>query len=327
MENNCQFVNSHGILKSCDFHTPKPISSWCYQTEYLDKMIEEPQNMFDNMSIYVCTDVLPYFLENILPKMNNDFFLVSGDSDATVPNGHYDIWGNNIKILDTSICYSILRHPRLIKWFAQNCIFTNNENDYDNNDNYRVFNIVENNKIFQLPIGLDYHTIGNNPSKFWRDKDEGYSAKFQENILKTIRKTMKPFHDRINKIFVQMSLGGDRTVALNQIPENLIKINLNAMPRTQVWKEIVNYTFAFSPYGNGPDCHRHWEILALGCIPIIRSFGRNDMFDDFPVLIVDEWSDITEQLLVDTIEKFKVTKFNYDKLLLQYWVNQFSTPP
>jgi hypothetical protein len=51
------------------------------------------------------------------------------------------------------------------------------------------------------------------------------------------------------------------------------------------------------------------------------------MFDDLPVLIVDEWSDITDKLLNDTIEKFKTTKFNYDKLLLKYWVNQFSSPP
>jgi len=328
MENNCQFVNSRGILKSCDFHSPNPRSSWCYDTDYLNKMItEEPTNMFDNMSIYVCTDVLPYFLKNILPKINNDFFLISGDSDATVPNGYYDIWSNNRKKLDASICYDVLRHPRLIKWFAQNCIFTNNENDYDNNNNFKIFNIIDNNKLCQLPIGLDYHTICNDHSKFWRDHNEGYMAKYQENILKTIRKTMAPFHERTKKIYVQMFLSPERLTDLAKIPLGLVEVNPKNMPRTQVWKEAVNYTFAFCPYGAGPDCHRNWEILALGCIPIIKAFGQNDMFDNLPVLIVEEWSDINEQLLNDTVEKFKTIKFNYDKLLLQYWVNQFSSPP
>jgi hypothetical protein len=114
---------------------------------------------------------------------------------------------------------------------------------------------------------------------------------------------------------------------LSQIPSDLLEINQKGMSRTQVWNQIKNYTFAFSPYGNGPDCHRHWEILALGCIPIIKSFGTNEMFDELPVLIVEEWSDITEKLLNDTIEKFKVATFNYEKLLLKYWINLFSTSP
>jgi hypothetical protein len=99
------------------------------------------------------------------------------------------------------------------------------------------------------------------------------------------------------------------------------------MPRTKIWKEMVNYSFAFSPWGNGPDCHRHWEILCLGCIPIIKSFGDNKMFEDLPVLIVKEYSDVTQQLLDETMALFKDTNFNYNKLLLRYWVDKFSNPP
>ena len=139
---------------------------------------------------------------------------------------------------------------------------------------------------------------------------------------------MTPTYQRINKIFGLMTLGSaecHRRKALNLIPEELVEINYNKMPRTQVWKELVKYAFAFSPYSNGPDCHRHWELLSLGCIPIIKSFGSNDMFEDLPVLIVEEWSDINKKLLDDILEKFKHTIFNYDKLLLKYWVNKFSS--
>jgi len=306
MENNCKFVSSRGILKSCDFHSSNPMSSWCYDTNYLENMCQS-NNMYNGMSIYICNDVIPFFLNNILPKINHHFYLISGDSDATVPNGFIYLFNNPIKLEET-ICLEILNNQKLIKWYSQNCILIHP-------------------KIHQLPIGLDYHTISNDPSKFWRDNDEGSSPKIQEMILKNIIQNMSPFYQRKNKIFVQMTIGNEechRRKALNQIPEELLEINSNKMPRTKVWKEIINYSFAFSPYGNGPDCHRHWELLSLGCIPIIKSFGSNSMFEDLPVLIVNEWSDINRKLLDDTLEKFKYTNFNYDKLLLKYWVDKFS---
>jgi len=327
MENNAYFVNSRGILKSCDFHSPNPRSSWCYDTDYLNKMINERCNMFDGMSIYVCTDALPYFLYEILPKINNTFYLISGDSDATVPNGGIDIY-HNPRPLEENICLEILNNPKLIQWFSQNCIFTN---ENATSTSKEVYNSLTNYKICQLPIGLDYHTISNDSGKFWKDTDEGYSVKYQENILKKIRNNIKPFNERIHKIFVNMSLGDDETCqrrqTINKIPSELLMINVDKMPRTNVWNEIANYTFALSPYGSGPDCHRHWEILCLGCIPIIKSFGSNQMFEDLPVLIVNEWSDINQQLLEDTLNKFKTAKFNYNKLSLQYWVDKFSSPP
>jgi hypothetical protein len=323
MENNCYFVCSRGILKSCDFHSPHPRSSWSHDKEYLYQMVNG-NNMFDYMSIYVCNDMLPFFLYEILPRINHIFYLVSGDSDATVPNGMIDIYHNPTK-LDDGVCTQIMNHPKLIKWFAQNCIYTADENCAQTSE--KMYKDLTNIKITQLPIGLDYHTISNDPGKFWRDESEGNTPKYQEMILKNIRLDMKPFYERIPKIFVHASMNSGRQKALEGIPNELIELNLNRMCRTKVWKEMVNYTFAFSPYGAGPDCHRHWELLCLGCIPIIKSFGSDKMFEDLPVLIVNEWSDINEQLLEDTIAKFKNTKFNYNKLSLKYWVDSFSNPP
>lgn len=309
MENSCNFVSSRGILKSCTFHSSNPRSSWCYDTEYLHIMLRE-NKMFDGMSIYVCTDVIPYFIDSILPHITNTFFLVCGDSDATVPDGIIDMWHNPRK-LETIKCLELLTHPKLIKWFAQNCI-------------------LHHEKIDQLPIGLDYHTIANDPNKPWRDAHEGCSPKEQEEILLNIRNTMKPIHDRIFKIFVNFTVDlsnehDQRTIILKQIPQHLtVQTDIGFKPRTHVWKRMAEYSFVLSPYGNGPDCHRTWEILCLGCIPIIKSFGTCKMFEGLPVLLVKEWSDVTETLLQDTLETFKHTNFNYDKLLLRYWVNSFS---
>jgi hypothetical protein len=44
---------------------------------------------------------------------------------------------------------------------------------------------------------------------------------------------------------------------------------------------------------------------------------------------VEEWSDVTKELLEDTIEEFKekheANEFNYDKLTLKYWVDQIDS--
>lgn len=48
------------------------------------------------------------------------------------------------------------------------------------------------------------------------------------------------------------------------------------------------------------------------------------LFEDLPVLIVENWEDISENLLESTIKDFKAKKFNFEKLSLSYWTKQFN---
>ena len=63
MENECYFVCSRGILKSCDFHSLNPKSSSKNDYSYLINMISS-NNMKDGMSIYVCSTILKYFVSS-----------------------------------------------------------------------------------------------------------------------------------------------------------------------------------------------------------------------------------------------------------------------
>ena len=51
----------------------------------------------------------------------------------------------------------------------------------------------------------------------------------------------------------------------------------------------------------------------------------DDLFQDLPVLIINEWTDVNMELLTNTVNEFKNKKFNYDKLLLNYWKEKFNT--
>ena len=88
-------------------------------------------------------------------------------------------------------------------------------------------------------------------------------------------------------------------------------------------KIVKKSKFVLSPPGNGIDCHRTWEALCLGAIPIVRAKQFKSLFADLPVLNVDEWSDVTPELLQNTLREFKQRNFNYEKLTLKYWTDQF----
>jgi len=252
------------------------------------------------MTIYLNTIYLPYFIANILPKINNKFTLVSGDSDLTVPEN----------ILNSSYLDFLLNNTYLIKYYSQNLILNNN-------------------KCFQLPIGLDYHTIYNIRDVYLRQEHELSEPIEQEKILKNIKNNSQPYYERELKIFVNFSLSNDRfnerLESIKTIPFNLLSITLEKYPRTIIWNTMSRFSFVLSPKGNGIDCHRTWEILCLGCIPIVKRHEFNELFNDLPILIVDEWSDINEQLLKDTIIEFKTRTFNYDKLTLKYWVDKIKS--
>lgn len=62
--------------------------------------------------------------------------------------------------------------------------------------------------------------------------------------------------------------------------------------------EILEHKFMICPQGHGMDCHRNWESLYLRRVPVMKDcqyFRR--LMEGFPVLFVDDWPQVTEELL------------------------------
>ena len=106
----------------------------------------------------------------------------------------------------------------------------------------------------------------------------------------------------------------------------ILSINQSFTKRTENWENITQHSFVLSPFGMGMDCHRTWEALCLGAIPIVKAPNFQKMFEDLPVLIVNDWFEITRELLDKTIEDFKNREFKYEKLTLQYWKTLIKNP-
>jgi len=71
---------------------------------------------------------------------------------------------------------------------------------------------------------------------------------------------------------------------------NCLVINKRLHART-IHKLMRNTMFVPSPAGNGIDCHRTWEAMYLGAVPVVLK-SEFCGGDDWPVLVVDNWSDL-----------------------------------
>ena len=135
------------------------------------------------------------------------------------------------------------------------------------------------------------------------------------------------FNFKINYIY--SNFGYDRYEAITKIPNNLTFSEKEIVNRNDSWIKQSKYAFVVSPLGNGLDCHRTWEALILGCIPIVKTSGIDNLYKDLPVLIVDDWNDVTKELLENVVNDFKEKHekglYNYDKLLLKYWVDKINS--
>jgi hypothetical protein len=95
---------------------------------------------------------------------------------------------------------------------------------------------------------------------------------------------------------------------------NIFNIQLES---STYFKELPNYKFVISPEGNGIDCHRHYEALMAGCIPIVEdNLNIREKYKDLPILFTTDYSEITETYLLGKYNEMINTKYNFSKLLL-----------
>jgi hypothetical protein len=299
---NVDYVSSRAIMTNlCTIFPSHPVSSIRKAYDHDWKTVKTGD------IIYIQSSAIPDWINRCLPKISPEirFTLVSGDCDESVP---YDLFPSEQSLKQ------FIEDPRLIHWFGQNADPSCHP------------------KLSVIPIGLDYHTLASGASAHaW-----GPSAtpEQQERLLKEIAKKAPPFSNRellcySNFHFPAMingrKYGQDRVDCLKLVPHSLIKFEEAPCIRLKTWINQAKCKFVLSPHGGGHDCHRTWEAIALGCIPIIKSSPIDKLYEDLPVLIVKSWADITPELLqrfATGVEERNGQEGHLGlspKLTLQYW--------
>jgi len=226
----------------------------------------------DGDLVWVRATALPEFLARVLPHIRARFALLTGDEDWSIPG---DFAGA------AELCAS----DKLVCWFAQN---------FDGTD--------RSGKILPLPIGLDFHTL----SRRRRWGHPQATPAEQEAELLALRAAMPPSEARRLRVHTDFHFN-KHTRALQGESRDSIEATLRRnplidfprerLPRLELWREKTNYAFVVSPHGNGLDCHRTWESLALGNIVIVRRSPLDPLYERLPVVSVSDWSEITPEAL------------------------------
>ena len=165
----------------------------------------------------------------------------------------------------------------VIKWYAQNAE-------------------ISSKFMVPIPIGPNlYPLTGNNMRQ----------SLFLCNRNKLIFTNTNPANNPTQRSYAQESI-------LHQCPNSIKNISVE---NKEYCRQLQQHIFSICPPGNGKDTHRAWESIFFGCIPIVEKSNMNDFFATlFPILVVDRWSDVTENFLIDQYDEMKTKTWRYDLL-------------
>jgi len=181
-----------------------------------------------------------------------------------------------------------LNDPKLIAWFGQNV------------ENYL------HPKLHPIPIGV--------ANSYW-----------PHGNIKTLTNASQFIHQQSRDIFLYLNINlktnpSKRVIVFDTFINEPFCFHSSPKPFSKYLEDLTKSIFVVSPRGNGLDCHRTWEALLMGAIPIVISSSLDPMFEDLPVLIVNDWNEITLPMLEAKYLEFQTTTFNNEKKYLDYWL-------
>ena len=94
------------------------------------------------------------------------------------------------------------------------------------------------------------------------------------------------------------------------------------MPAGELWKQYGEYKYVLSPWGNGVDCGRSWEIMLMGAIPVIEYFpgAVGYMNAGLSAVTVKEPEELNDTTIAKWSGEFKKGT-DHSRLTLDYWRN------
>ena len=289
-------VNKYGIACYCDYYPKYKISD----VQLID--VNDYKNISSGSLVYVVSSALKDWLKKIYPTLLKEkvkVILITGDSIINSPLESSNLNINEFMQLKSQ---GIIYH-----WFCQNCDIEFPE------------------YITPIPVGIDYHSI--HKSRYWGEYRTHYIL--QDIYLNFIgRKSFEDFEKRKNNLFCDIHL--NKNIFKNKLLKDRNEFYVNSLniektyylktkiSRIDYWNKMRSAKFIGSPRGFGEDCHRTWEALSLGVVPIIKSSKLDVLFYNLPVIIIKSFNELNNEL----IKNYKLpNKLNLERITLEYWQN------
>ena len=219
---------------------------------------------------------------NFISSLNQNVILITGNSDYSITDDIAELAPSNVKY-----------------WYAQN---------------------AECKDVLGIPMGIE-NTM---PCKL-----EGHGKVWDHAAPKEKALMQKYDNQPSNFIYSNFALDTNLSVRLevNYICGELSYITTNTRPQHQDSNscsyvdyvcDILDHKMCVCPEGNGIDCHRVWEVLLLGRVPIVRKNSVSFQFKELPVVYVDDWNELKNRQLLE--ERFNQVKNNKrEALSFDFW--------
>lgn len=203
---------------------------------------------------------LDTFARVALPTIEKPFILITTDGAISVPSE-----------LKPRTVAALKAHPKLVAWYSQNADGTDaGVNPY--------------------PLGLDFHT-----PRDWTTAPRLIAA------LKRLANTAPRAPLRPLRVFNDLGLAptNARREARAAV-EGCGHVDFASIRVSQIeiWRRYASYPFVMSGHGVGLDCHRTWELLYLGCIPIVKTSPLDPLYRELPVAIAEDWRQVRDIALL-----------------------------
>ena len=84
------------------------------------------------------------------------------------------------------------------------------------------------------------------------------------------------------------------------------EVHKDRVPFSVFLYNLSQSKFMICPRGNAIDCHRNWEVIYMRRVPIMKRHPYlEELFKDYPVLFVNKYSEVTEDLLIENDHLFQ----------------------
>lgn len=166
----------------------------------------------------------------------------------------------------------------VVKWFATNAD-------------------IEHPKVVNIPFGIPHWTY---------------------DIIERKRDWVPSFHNKKNKIYVNFQPNTIERLSLLRTLDGQQGFHVESewpLDKDKYIDKMAEFKFVLSPTGNGLDCFRTWEALALGCVPVVFDGNWSDSWTDMPIVRIKTMDDLNISRLLSNIPASPT----FDKSTDHYW--------
>ena len=232
-----------------------------------------------NDTIYVNLAYLQEFVRDFLPLIRQDFVLLTDNWKAMYPK-----WIGNCSV-------DIVDHPHVLKWFSTNI------------GNY-TGGMERHDKVAPFPLGLKTNMKGAKTG--YRTPSKIYRKVFQETLDNPGMWQNK--NETVFAGYIRIT-----NQHRKQIP------NGRNLPYDVYLRKLANAKYVISPNGDHPDCHRHYEAIGMGAIPITELDAHHFRhLNAAPTIFKNSMWNMTHLQLTLPQDDWK--RVNRNMIFEEYWI-------